>query len=636
MPSHNKYKVFTAEIQTPTLLDDFVPSAMEDMQEKFIPIRSLKERFCEKIEMYSKSIHHFKGFEDVEMELLDSLSHMEGMFKDFEARMEYFTLVFFGAVSAGKTSMICDLANMNPHKLTEIISESPEFDSESDSVSIGPNVATINLYEILIEKSRIRLVDVPGIGGVVHDNNSLAPFVNMADCIVFLLNAGSDLTKDDDDFIYDHIAAIKKTESSNSNLFKTEKGLDKRVLVALNKWTSLYRDLPTTHSERDFKNKAQWILNGNPQNTFPGISGYFNKSPEIVKANTSYRDEITGESYPSVKMDLTEVIDALHRVLDEDCVDFRLNRPRQVISKEINRLILWLTEQKIKRSLEKLAGELDKLGIKTDFVKDEITAELSSRLNNIENSITINLGNELKEVIRNWKPSVGLWNGFVYIGRSDALHGKLKKEWGDELRHLIENNVDKNKITNLLKSETETFKSFVLTRFQVSFSDKDVLLKKISGLNSKLSNSSVEKSNISNSVNKELETIVDNIQTNILKDILNLISWDVILAAFLGVMLTPLGSAMFIAYRRWKDGKDKGQEAKYELESAIEKSAREVALEIRQKIASRFEDGVEDIHKAIKNMVQVQKKEVNEPLILINQIIEDLQALQTEANNQLI
>jgi hypothetical protein len=471
---------------------------------------------------------------------------------------------------------------------------------------------------------------VPGIGGVVHDNNSLAPFVNMADCIVFLLNAGSDLTKDDDDFIYNHIAAIERSTSHAENHFKVEKGLDKRVLVALNKWTSIYRDLPPEHSDRDYKNKIQWILNGNPQKTFKGISSYFQKPPLIVKSNTSFRNEATGEPYPTVKMDLSEVIEALHDVLNDDCVDFRLNRPRQVISKEISRITSWLTEQKINRSLDKLAKELDNMGIKTDFIKDEVTAELSNRLTNLENSITISLGNELKPIIRNWKPRVGILKGIWYIGRSDALQNSLKEEWGNELRELIENNVDREKLTDLLKLETENFKAFVLTRFQVSFSDNEVFRKKFTRLNSNLSNSSVDENNVFNSVNKELETIVNNIQTGLLNDIFSLISWDVILAAFLGVMLTPIGSALYLAYRRWKDGKDKGQEAKQELESVIDKAAHEVGIDIRRKIASRFNKGINDIHKAIRDMVEQEKEEINKPLLVIDEIIEDLQTLQRE------
>jgi signal recognition particle receptor subunit beta len=630
MTIQTEYKTFTASIETPTLLDDFAPIFIEDIAQKFGPIKAIKVEYCDRLEYYANSLKSYQGFESTAKIFHNSVEQMALVFEDFQKRMKYFTLVFFGAVSAGKTSMICDLANMNPHKLTEIISRNPNFNPQQDGISIGPNVATINLYEILIEKSCIRLVDVPGIGGVVHDNNSLAPFVDMADCVIFLLDANSDITKNDYDFIYDHVASMTQS--------KTEKGLDKKALVVINKWKSLTGGgRPIALVEKDLETKKQWILDGN--NSFSGIAGLFSKRPEIVISNTSARDDETGERYPGWEdfLDMEQVVNTLKEILQEEGAILRLNRPRQILLKEINRICEQLEEEKTKRSLNNLIEELNRLGFRIDSVSNNMQVQFDARLNNLVSVISMSLAPQIKRILNNWKPKVGFVNQMKLLvpewvpGAKNANLGKtavqnaLKEVWQSELRVLIKQGVDLAKIETLIQQEATTLSSLISSTYRLELSGASPeLLQKLSALNTSINTDSLGGNDTTVSLNNAIASAVGKIENEVLKDILTILTFDAILAALAGAVFTPVGSALLIAIRRWLKGDKKQKEIKQEIELAVDEAVNSAANNIRVQVASRVRKGIEEAGQNIRNILTEEQQTLTQPMIVIDQAIAEL------------
>lgn len=630
-----KYKKFTVSIQTPTLLDDFAPTSIEAIEKRFIPIKALQERYCNDMQRHAKTIKGYQGFENVAIELINSAKEMQDIFADFESRMKYFTLVFFGAVSAGKTSLICDLANTSPRTLNNALAKHPDFDQDYDQVIVGPNVATVNLYEILIEKSCIRLVDVPGIGGVSHDDDTLAPFVNMADCIVFLLNASNDITRNDDDFLFKQVADVQRYVKDGKE-FLVEERLDKKVLVILNKWNSAYRNFLPAHAKKTRDQKTQWILYGDTGKGFDGIAGYFRKPPEIVCSNTKERDE-TGEPCPNSAADLTEVVSALREIFTNEGAELRIERPKQIMARELNRLTTWLIGEKSKRSLQDIERDLENMGGKITFAAAQVNNELTERLARLEQTIDSYLKSRIKPVVYEWEPNVGFFEGIGGIFDKDGMQKGLQERWGNELRELIMSRVNATDFEALIKRDIEAFKSFAETNFQIHFLDKqcfhDQLTQQGANLPVRLESHvtiSTPKGTVFDELNYELSQIVEKIEMGIMTDIFAVLKWDIILALVAGAILSPVSSFVVMAWRRWQRGKSKGHEAKQELDRSIDKVTAEVAAKVRNQIAGRLQQGIEELHKNIKTMLDKEKTTETEPLKAIDQVMNDLQRFQTE------
>ena len=644
---NSDYKTFTAHIQTKTLLDDFAPTFSEDIARRFEKIKQLKETYCNRVKYYSGALRSYKGFESVADALNGSSQHMDQVFKDFQSRMKYFTLVFFGAVSAGKTSMICDLANMNPVKLTEIISRQSNFNPQADGISIGPNVATINLYEILIEKSCIRLVDVPGIGGVVHKNDTLAPFVDMADCIIFLLDANSDITQDDYNFLFEHIAAIDQAtaKSRAASGFTAEKGLDKKILVVINKWKSLIAGgRPLAYAEKALDQKKEWILNGSKDKKFSGIAELFSKAPEVVRANTSTRDEETGEHFPGWEdfLDMDEVVNTLREILRDEGAALRLNRPRQILSKEINRVCEILAQEKTNRSLDDLVAELNSLGIRINAVSDAMQAQFDARLSNLVYIISTNLSPQIKRVLNDWKPKVGFRNQMKMLvpgwfpGARDAKLGKdavqeaLKEVWQTEIRDLIKQQVDFSKIQSLVRQEAETIATLISANFRVELSSASPqLISKVNALNTSVRTDSISRDSAMVSLKYAIDGAVKKIENEVLKDLLTILTFDAILMALAGAFLTPVGSFLVAMVRRWMRGEKKANEIRQEIENAVDAAVAEAATTIRNQVATRVREGIEDTGKEIRKVLATEQEAMSKPMEVIDQAIKELKEFQS-------
>jgi gas vesicle protein len=646
---NNEYKTFTARIDTPTLLDEFAPTYIDDIAQRFKAIERLKVEYCDRANSYARNFRSYNGFEKVVEDLNNSSQRMEQVFNDFQNRMKYFTLVFFGAVSAGKTSTICDLANMNPVKLTEIISRQSNFNPQEDGISIGPNVATINLYEILIEKSCIRLVDVPGIGGVVHENDSLAPFVDMADCIIFLLDANSDIAKDDYDFLFDNVAVIDRaTAKSHGNGFTAEKGLDKKVIVVINKWKSTYQNRPPAHAEKDWQRKKEWILHGDKNKSFSGIAELFSKTPEVVRTNTTFRDEDTGERYPAWEelLEMEDLVNTLRDILQVEGASLRLNRPRQILSKEISKVGEALADEKTKQSIDKLVADLNKLGIKISGVSDIMKTKFDSRLDNLAAVIKDNLSPQIKRIAREWKPEVDFgqqlkmmvpdwmpWRKNLGWGKEEVIK-EIKPEWEEEIRSLIKEKVDFSRIESLVKQEAETLATLIGANFRVELSDASPeLVNKITSLKSSVQTDSVSKDDAIVSLRNTMDGAVSKIESELFNDILGVLTFDLILGALIGAVLTPAGSILFAVIRRWLKGDKKKNEIRQEIDLAIDEVVGNAAMDIRNKVAEKVREGIEESSDKIREILNQEQETLGKPNQLLNDAIADLKELQIKLNS---
>lgn len=645
MPTKVDYKTFTAHVETETLLDDFAPTYIKEIEDRFEPINHQKQELCKRINYYDKKLCGYKKFKAAAEILSASSMHINTVFEDFQKRMEYFTIVFFGAVSAGKTSMICDLANMNPNKLTQVISQQSGFVSEKDAILIGPNVATINLYEILIKKSRIRLVDIPGIGGVVHKNDSIAPFVDMADVVAFLLDANSDITKDDYDFIYDHVAAAEHSEEGKKNArFTAERGLDKKALVIINKWKNAYQSRPPAHAERDWERKSKWILEGDPDKNFDGIKGLFTKDPVVVRANTSFRDEETGECYPDETnlFYMDEVVCNIEEILRDEGAALRLNRPRQILGREITKLIEKLAQEKTQHSIDNLVDELAGLGIRIDAASGNMQIQFDSRLSNLERNIKDILSPQIKRILNDWKPKVGFLNQMKMIvpewfpGASNAGLGKtnvqvlVKKIWQTEIRELIKNEVDYSRIESLVKQEAETLATLISNGFRFELAGATPqLMRSVSSLSTSVQNDSIGKEDAVQALKSAINQAVKRIESDILRDILTIVTFDAILVALAGAILTPAGSFVVAMVRRWMRGEKKQREIRQEVESAVDEAVGIASMNIRNQVAERVRQGIEDTATEIRKVLDREQKTLSEPVQVIDQAISELKDFQS-------
>jgi signal recognition particle receptor subunit beta/predicted transcriptional regulator len=639
------YKTFTAHIETATLLDGFVPDYIEDIKQRFYPIERQQEKLSECINRYASELKSYQEFVSTVQTLNNTAAHINIVFEDFKKRMDYFSIIFFGAVSAGKTSMICDLARMNPNDLTDIISKQPNFDFQKDEILIGPNVATINLYEILINKSRIRLVDVPGLGGVVHKNDSLAPFVDMADVVVFVLDANSDITKDDYDFIYDHVAAVDQlpTRGNNSSGFTTEKGLEKKALVIINKWNSTYQNRPPAHSEKDWERKSEWILHGNHQKNFSGIAELFSKPPIVVRANTSFRDDETGECYPDSAglFSMDEVVTALKDILQDEGAVLRLNRPRQILIKEIGKLIEQLYQEKTSRSYEDFLSELEDLGFKIESTSQTLFVQFDSRLNHLEENIRNILSPQIKRVINNWKPKVSLVNQLKMIvppwfpGASksgwtkEQVQEVIKEVWQTEIQDLIKSHVDSSRLEAIVKQEAETLAILIASGFRVELAEASPQLRKnLAALNAAVKTDSIGKDQTATSLKAVIYGVANKVESEILNDLLAILTFDVLLAALAGAVLTPAGSFAIALMRRWRRGDKKEREIRQEVESAVDEAVATAAMNIRHQVADRLHQGIEKTEKEIRKVLEREQNTLGKPLQVIDRAIDELKKHQ--------
>lgn len=616
MTQQPAYKTFRVSINANTLLDDFAPVLIEDISKKFQPIFQLKESYCEQLLQHCNKFQTFSEFTALTTRLREYIGEVKNDFKDCEENINYFTLVFMGAVSAGKTSMICDFLNVNPDQLNQWLRSSSNFQPTEDAVIIAGEVATTNVYEFLVESSHIRLVDIPGTGGVVHDNTTIAPFINKADCLIFLSNAQSDLTRDDYDFVVRHIVGLK-----DASELTEENASNKKALIVVNKWDTVTRNIPEIDKQqKEWEKKKKWILWGGK--TFGGLSNLFKRTLTIVPATTTQRifDEDTGSYERYGKIDLTEVMDALKSILVEEGIQIKLDRPKIILKRSLTNTIEVLKNERTKRSVDELVADLEKLGIKVSVNSNTIMTLLGSRLESLQNRLKRDLYSQIKDGFDEWKPSVsvmdrikGLWPkewwGSEKFG-AKAVQEELKDRWKTEIEALLRESIKPKDIKRTINDEADSISKLLEATFKSQLAElqqqavrerlsKGVSLESFDASSLNLTGSGQA---LENAINKA----VSEVQYSIVDDIIGIITVDAIVASLLGVFLSPLGSAVFFAIRRWMSGQAEEKKAKQEIEEQILRIADEASADLQEQVADKLRDSVQ---RSVDSIAQVIRRE---------------------------
>lgn len=636
MPQQQNYKTFRVNINTTTLLDDFAPVLIGDISQKFQPIFQLKEDYCTQLGQNCTKLKAFSEFSSLTVTLRNFIERLQDDFSDCEENVGYFTLVFMGAVSAGKTSMICDFLNVNPDQLNQALQSSQNFQYGTDDVVIAGEVATANVYEFLVDSSCIRLVDVPGTGGVVHDNTTLAPFVNKADCVIFLSNAQSDLTSDDYSFVVRHIVGLQ-----DASELSDETASNKKALIVVNKWNTVARDLPRNKEEKLWQTKRDWILWGDSKKgkgeKFKGLSELFKLTLTIVPATTSQRvlDEDSGsyEKYGQVQLD--DAIDALKNILLEEGIQIKLERPKIILKRSLSDVQEILANERTKRSVDELVAKLEQMGVKVTVNSSSIMLLLSSRLDNLQNRLKNDLFYQIKSGLDQWKPSVSVmdrfkgawpkeWWGSDKFG-AKAVQEELKGRWKTEIEALLKESIKPDDIKRTVRDEAYLIGNLLEATFKAQLAElqnqvlKDKLSKGVS-LQS-FDESSISLTSSSKVIGDVVNKGVSEIQRSIVDDIIGIVTVDAVIATLIGAFLTPLGSAVFLAIRRWMSGQAEEQKAKRNIEDEIWRITDEVSRGLQEQVADKLRGSVQKSVDSISQAIKSEGDSLSKPLQALDEAI---------------
>ena len=601
-----------------------------------IPIFDLKEAYYEQLTKHGHRLQEFSQFSDLVSKLHLFSEQIRFDFKDCEENIDYFTLVFMGAVSAGKTSMICDLLNINPDQINELLKSDSQFKTEKDDVLIAGEVATTNVYEFLIEKSHLRLVDIPGTGGVVHDNTTLAPFVNKAECVIFLSNAAGDLTNDDYNFILNHVVGLE-----DGKALTPETASDKKALIAVNKWETINKDLPLSQKQKQWEIKERWILNGDEKSgKFPGISKLFKRTLSIVPTNTSQRflDDETGTYERCGTLNLNEMLETLKEILIQEGTSIKLERPKLVLKTALRETDKILRDERVKSSVDELVKQLDKLGANISLNSSSIMALLESRLNTLQYRIKQDLFYQIKSILETWKPDVGFldrfkmlypkeWWGSENFG-AKGVQEELKDRWHDEIEELLKSNLRFDIIKRDIRDEMNSINEMLTATFKAQLADARLQSVILKGDMLKSYDGSIDSLQSSQTLQQAVEKAVSQIQMSIIDDIIGIITVDAVIAALIGAIFTPLGSAIFIALRRFWKGQNEEKKAKQELEDAISRITDDVAADVREQVANNLRQTVQDSINNVSEMIQAESKSLSEPLQALDEAISTIEQLR--------
>ncbi|MBK1987631.1 hypothetical protein A0J48_008785 [Sphaerospermopsis aphanizomenoides BCCUSP55] len=649
MSQPQSYKTFRVNINTTTLLDDFAPVLIEDISQKFQPIFQLKEDYCSQLEQNCNKLQKFSEFSALTTTLREYTKKLKDDFSDCQDNVRYFTLVFMGAVSAGKTSMICDFLNVNPDQLNQALrSTSTDFQDGSDDVVIAGEVATANVYEFLVNSSCIRLVDVPGTGGVVHDNTTLAPFVNKADCVIFLSNAQSDLTGDDYNFVVRHIVGLR-----DASELKDETASNKKALIVVNKWNTVTRDLPNHLEKRQWEIKKDWILSGDSNKgkdgKFKGLSKLFKRTLTIVPATTSQRvlDEDTGTYNKYGLTQLDEVINALKNILEEEGIQIKLERPKIILKRSLSEVQEILENERTKRSVDQLIAKLEQMGIKVAIDSNSIMLLLSSRLDNLQNRLKNDLFYQIKNGLDQWKPRVsvidrfkGLWPkewwGSDKFG-AKSVQEELKARWQTEIEALLHESIRTDDIKRTVRNEADAIGQLLEATFKAQLAElqNQVLKDKFSrGVSlQSFDETSFRFTGSSRALEEAANKAASEIQRSIIDDIIGIITVDAIIAALIGAFLTPLGSALFLAVRRFMVGQAEEKKAKRNIEDQIWQIADDVSRRLQEQVANKLRGSVQRSVDSITQVIEGERQSLSKSLQALDEGITTVKKIRERLEN---
>jgi len=85
-----------------------------------------------------------------------------------------------------------------------------------------------------------------------------------------------------------------------------------------------------------------------------------------------------------------------------------------------------------------------------------------------------------------------------------------------------------------------------------------------------------------------------------------------------------------VALRRWLKGDKKQREIKQELEYAVDEAVNIAASNIRDQIASRVRQGIEEAVQNIRSILNQEQQNLSKPMIVIDQAIADLNTFRSK------
>jgi uncharacterized protein YqgV (UPF0045/DUF77 family) len=625
--NEQNYKTFRVNIKTTTLLDDFAPILIDDIADQLQPFFKLKEDYCCQLERNCNKLESFSEVSALATTLREYINKLKDDFSDCEQNVKYFTLVFMGAVSAGKTSMICDFLNVNPDQINEALRASKNFQDGSDDVLIADQVATTNVYEFLVDASHIRLVDVPGTGGVVHDNTTLAPFVNKADCLIFLSNAQSDLTGDDYAFLKRHIVGLADDEDVTP-----ENASNKKVLIVVNKWNTVTQALPDDKKKKQrWERKKEWILWGDSKKEkggkFNGLSELFKRTLTIVPAATSQRDldEDTGRYEQYTDPELSQVIDALKDILKQEGIEVKLERPKIILKHSLSKVQETLDNERTKQSVDELVKQLEKMGMQVSLDSNTIMLDLISRLGSLQNRLKSDLFYQIKSGIDQWQPNVSLKNRIMGLWAKEwwgsnkfgakAAQEEIKAQWKTEIEALLRDSIKPDEIRRTVRDEADSIGRLLEATFRAQLAElqNQILKDKLSKGASLQSfdGSSFSFTGSSRTLETAVNSAVSEIQRSIVDDIIGIITVDAVIATLIGAILTPVGSAVFLAIRRWMSGHAEEKKAKRNIDDQIWGIANDVSSQLQEQVANKLRGSLQKYMNSITQVIEGETKNLS-------------------------
>jgi hypothetical protein len=245
---------------------------------------------------------------------------------------------------------------------------------------------------------------------------------------------------------------------------------------------------------------------------------------------------------------------------------------------------------------------------------------LGSRLESLKNRLKRDLYSQIKDGLDGWKPSVsvkdrikGLWPkewwGSEKFG-AKAVQEELRDRWKTEVEDLLRESIKPKDIKRTINDEADSISKLLEATFKSQLAElqqqavrerlsKGVSLESFDGTNLNLTGSG-------QALETAINRAVSEVQYSIVDDIIGIFTFDAIIASLLGIILNPLGSAVFFAIRRWMSGQAEEKKAKQEIEEQILRIADEASAELQEQVADKLRDSVQ---KSVDSIAQVIRRE---------------------------
>lgn len=644
---NREIKKFTIHLNTNTELGSFGKMLIEEIKDKFVDVDNLKRGFQSDLEKQIKEMKKYPILNDLTEAILSSNNHIESIFTDFKKNQEYFTIMFFGCVNAGKSSMICDISNTTPNTLNEQIVYQSGFTDELDKFTIGVNVATLNLYELLFDDSNLRIVDVPGIGGLTHDNSLILPFADMADCIVFMIDANTEAKMSEVKFLEEIFDKISSDKKDKVEIYDSEK----TVIFVLNKWSSVCPpdDIPLDMSEEIFLNKKVKMLEGD--NSRMGFNSLFseNNQPIMVKTNTA--QYLNGAPVNKKKVQIDELVTAINQILKTKGKNIRLNRPKNVLIKEFSNMRAELLQMKNDKVIRNSLAALKEAGFNIKNIETNVKESTSTNIELVKHTVYTEVEYAIRNAIDQWKPEVGWgdkfgmmvpnWVASNFDLETGSNHVKqdLKERWQKEMVDLFVKNFDNNKIKKIAEEQFKKISEILINSFENEIKKVDPSLtekvNKVSKIKDLDTGSDLNLPNM-------MGNVVENVQNEILGDLLTVVIAETLVLVLTKFMffITGPGALLILGVRRlwnWATGDSKKREAKMkeDLNREIYNGATEASDNVKTKIEEIISANVSKLYQSYASIIDASLNEYLAPLELVDEtivVIEKRRAELSEIN----